>query len=104
LAYFVEDRTRRLRPEALIVARVLPRPEIGDGGIGGARHDAGAKILVGIDARQIDERWPRALKESGDAVKEPVLKTRPPALATPQVLERGDDAGGGKRKASVLKD
>jgi len=69
LAYFVEDRTRGLGLKAVVVARILPCPETGDHGIADAGHDEGAKILVGIDARQIDEGWPRALKESGDAVE-----------------------------------
>jgi hypothetical protein len=48
--------------------------------------------------RQVDECWPRALKESGDAMKKQVFKTRSPTLV-PQGLERSNDAGGAKRMA-----
>jgi len=69
LADLVEDGACRLRLKAVVVACILPCPETGDHGIADASYDAGAKILVGIDTRQIDEGWPRALKESGDAVE-----------------------------------
>ena len=39
-----------------------------------------------------------ARDERGDAVKEEVFEARPPAVG-PEVLERGDDAGGGERPA-----
>ena len=64
LADFVENGARRLRLKALIVARILPCPETGDQGVCNAGDEAGAKILVGIDPRQVNKGRPRALKES----------------------------------------
>jgi len=69
LADLVEDRARRLGLEAPVVARILPCPKPGDEGVADVGYDAAAKILVGIDPRQIDECRPRALKESGDAME-----------------------------------
>ena len=54
--------------------------------------------LVGVDARQVDERGARRRKQRHDAVEQEVLQPRSPALA-PEVLEGGDDAGGGERVA-----
>ena len=99
LANLVENGARRLGAIALVVARDTPLSRNGRC-IGSLMRATmrDAKFFVGIEPRQVDERRPRALKESGDAVKKKMLKARSPTLA-PQVFERRDYAGGGERMA-----
>ena len=94
----VEDGGRGLGLKALVVARVLLAPEPRDDRVGNARHDAPAKLVVGVEPRQVDERRPRTREQRGHAIEQKMLKPRPPALG-PQVLEGRDDAGGGQRVA-----
>jgi hypothetical protein len=55
-----------------------------------------AKAIVGVEAGKIDQRCTLARDERGNAVIEEVFQARPPAVGL-QVLESGDDAGGGER-------
>src|SRR5947209_1411506 len=55
-----------------------------------------SEIVIGIDARKIDQGRVSARDERRDAVEQEVFEARTPGIR-PQVLERGHDAGGGER-------
>ena len=56
------------------------------------------EFVVDVDARQVDQGGVFTGDECSDAVEQEMLQPRPPAVG-PQMLERGDDAGGGERPA-----
>ena len=92
----VQDRRDGVSAKLLRVAWELFLPETQRLRVAHARHDALAEGVVRVEAGEIDEGRVLAGDQRGNAVIEEMFEARSPAI-TPEMLERGDDAGGGKR-------
>ena len=69
LPHFVENGAGRFGAIALVVLRVLPYPKPRRDRIAHARDHPRAELLVGIEARQVDERGARRGEQRHDAVE-----------------------------------
>ena len=66
---FVENGSGRFGAVPLVVLRVLPYPKPRRDRIAHARHRARAELLVGVEARQVNERGARRREQRHDAVE-----------------------------------